>query len=57
MAWLGCAPRESSNTANKRSAQIIAFEEDRLRFAKPIFFIFEDSHAPLTLVNHIETIP
>jgi hypothetical protein len=57
MAWRGCAPRASSNIANKRFPKTIAFEEDRPRFAKPVFFIFADSRIPLTLVNHIETIP
>jgi hypothetical protein len=33
------------------------FSENRLRSAKPIFLVFDNYFAPLTFINHIETIP
>src|SRR5437588_6314363 len=34
-----------------------AFDANRPRFTRPIFFISVFGHTPLTFVNHIETIP
>jgi hypothetical protein len=57
MALPDCAPPASSNIANSPSPESTAFDENRLRIAKPIFVFVEDSPDPLTFVNHIETIP
>jgi hypothetical protein len=33
------------------------FSENWLHRAKPVFLLFDNSPAPLTFINHIETIP
>jgi hypothetical protein len=55
MAWPDCAPPASSNIASK-PPKSDRFEENRLCFAKPVFFIAELSPQALTVVNHMETI-
>jgi hypothetical protein len=56
MAWQACGPPASSNIGSKLS-QTERFDENRLRFAKPVFFMPELFAAALTVVNHMETIP
>jgi hypothetical protein len=56
MVLPACGPPGSSNIGSKLS-RTGRFDENRLRFAKPFFFMPELFAAALTAVNHMETIP
>jgi hypothetical protein len=56
MVWQAYGPPGSSNIGSKLS-RTERFDENRLRFAKPVFFMSELFVAALTAVNHMETIP
>jgi hypothetical protein len=56
MAWPACGPPASSNIGSKLS-RTERFDENRLRFAKPVFFMSKLLTPALTNVNHMETIP
>jgi hypothetical protein len=56
MGWQASGRPGSSNIGSKPS-EPKRFDENRLRSAKPVFYMPRTIGGALTVVNHMETIP